>query len=100
MVPEAGRARDDAPTLIPSPIEMGVEKGLDYAKLESWIELKISSNRQKDRGHVVEVLKLTSPDAIAQLSNHLSHAHVNYLHLFEDLLEQAKAEQEQENKRK
>ena len=100
IVPEGGRARDDAPTSIPDPASMGVTQGLDYASLESWVELKISSNRQKDRGHIVEVLKRTPVDQLEGIARHLRHVHADYAETYNELLEQAKTERDQENKRR
>jgi len=100
VVPEGGRARDDSPTTIPGPREMGIESGLDYAKLESWVELKISSNRQKDRGHVVEVLKKVGSDVQQQIAKHLDQINAAYATSFAGLLEQAQNEKEQEKKRR
>ena len=40
VVPEGRRARNDAPTTIPGPKQLGVQHGLDYANLEGWMELK------------------------------------------------------------
>ena len=63
VVPEGGRARNDAPTTIPGPDGMGVHSGVDYADLNHWMELKISSYRRKDQTHIVEVLK-SNPTSI------------------------------------
>ena len=100
VVPEGGRARDDAPTVIPSPAAMGVVRGLEYAQLQSWVELKISSNRQKDRGHVVEVLKRLREGSTDKFASHLRNVHDDYFDTFQLLLAQAKAEREQEEKRR
>ena len=60
VVPEGGTARNDSPTLIPSPASMRVSSDIDYADLPHWGELKVSSWRRKDQTHVVEVLKSVS----------------------------------------
>ena len=100
IVPEGGRAKDDSPTTIPSPQEMGIQGGLDYARLESWVELKISTNRQKDRGHVVEILKQTDTASHQQIAHHLEQVNQSYADSFSALRAQAIAEREQERKRR
>ena len=75
IVPEGAKARDSSPTVIPGPQQMGLDTGLHYAPIEYWMELKISSGRQKDRAHVVEVLKTLSPIAIEKIRNHLCNVH-------------------------
>ena len=72
------RARDSSPTLIPGPLQMGVESGLKYAAIESWVELKISSGRQKDQAHIVEVLKKSAPSLIESTQKHLASVRAGY----------------------
>ena len=101
VVPEGGKARDTAPTEIPGPREMGVTSGLEYARLESWMELKVSSARQKDRAHMVEVLKkIVDKDSIDAIRNHLASVHPSYETLFEQLLALAQEEKDQERPRR
>ncbi len=100
IVPEGGRAKDASPTTIPSPMQLGVPSGIGYASLPRWTELKISSGRQKDRAHVVEVLKKCDSDSIEVIRHHLANVHDNYLQLFEQLATQAEEERQQENKRR
>ena len=66
VVPEGGKARTTAPTSVPSPTKLGVPTGLDYADLPGWMELKLSSGRQKDRAHIVEVMKVADDEVIRQ----------------------------------
>lgn len=99
VVPEGGKARTSAPTTIPSPVELGVQQGLGYASMPGWIELKISSGRQKDRAHVVEVLKKSDPDAVRAARGHIAQVHEAYLTLFDQLLEEAEEERSQEEER-
>lgn len=89
VIPEGGKARDSSPTLIPGPVVLGVSEGLGYANLPGWVELKLSSGRQKDRAHVVEVLKTLSDDAIQAVSRHIGQVHANYSTLFAELCRQA-----------
>ena len=44
VVPEGGKARDNAPTMIPGPVAMGVAAGLQYAPLD-YQRLCISKRR-------------------------------------------------------
>ncbi len=100
IVPEGGRARDTSPTSIPGPSDLGVTRGLGYASLPSWMELKISSGRQKDRAHIVEVLKKCDAADIVIIREHLIAIHESYLHMFEQLVADAQFESEQENERR
>ena len=100
VVPEGGRARDSSPTEIPGPHRMGVEAGLKYASIESWVELKVSSGRQKDRAHVVEVLKKADEPTIARIHDHLAQVHVEYALTFDQLLAEAIEERQQEKDRR
>jgi hypothetical protein len=95
IVPEGGKANDAAPTVIPGPVQMGVHAGLNFASIESWVELKISFGRQKDRAHVVEVLKLTDPATINHIQAHLHSVHEQYEQAFLELLAEAIAERQQ-----
>jgi hypothetical protein len=100
VVPEGSKARDTSPTTIPSPEQMGVEVGLSYAPIERWMELKISSGRQKDRAHIVEVLKKTDPETVTSIRNHLAKTHTAYVDHFELLLTESIAEDRQERERR
>lgn len=100
VVPEGGRARETSPTVIPGPKQMGVTSGLAYASIESWMELKISWGRQKDRAHVVEVLKLSVRETIERIRAHLRHVHESYEQIFAELLMEAEAEHQQEKDRR
>lgn len=100
IVPEGGRARDNSPTSIPGPAELGVTRGLGYASLPGWMELKVSSGRQKDRAHIVEVLKKCDSASIASIRERLSTIHKAYLQMFEQLVADAQSESEQENERR
>ena len=100
VVPEGGRAKDSSPTVIPSPLQMGVDSGLKYASIESWVELKISSGRQKDRAHVVEVLKKTDEPTIDRVYGHIAQVHGQYELTFRQLLAEAIEERQQEKDRR
>ncbi len=99
VVPEGGKAKNDAPTTIPGPIEMGVVAGVDYADLPHWIELKISSNRRKDQTHIVEVLKVQPSSIVEQVERHLQSVHEQYLDRFRELAAEAQQERNQEKER-
>ncbi len=100
VVPEGGRARDSSPTLIPGPMQMGVKSGLQYASIETWVELKISSGRQKDQAHIVEVLKKSAPSVIDSIQRHLARVHATYAVQFSQLSAMAAEEQNQEKERR
>ena len=100
VVPEGGSARDTSPTTIPGPVALGVSSGLNYASIERWVELKVSSGRRKDQAHVVEVLKTCSAEIIEMISAHLGTCHDDYASTFSELLDVAQAERDQENKRR
>ena len=78
---------------------LGIERGLGYASLPAWIELKISAGRQKDRAHVVEVLKKTSDADVNSARIAITAVNGNYAATFEQLLEDAIAERRQEEER-
>ncbi len=99
IVPEGAKARNSSPTAIPGPAQLGVPHGLDYASLPGWMELKISSGRQKDRGHLVEVMKKSDAPTLQSAREHLAHIHATYLATFDQLLEEAQEEKAQEQER-
>ncbi len=84
VVPEGGKPRDDAPVTIPAPQRVGVTAGLGYANLEGWTELKLGSNRLKDRAHVVEVVKTLRPEAIDRIRLHLAAVRPTLADRFEE----------------
>lgn len=100
IVPEGAKARDSSPTQIPGPHAMGVTTSLQYAAIESWIELKISSGRQKDHAHVVEVLKKATSDVIGKIRIHLVQTHASYAQTFDQLIADAIVERQQEQTRR
>jgi hypothetical protein len=100
IVPEGAKARDTSPTLIPGPQQMGLENGLHYAPIEYWMELKISSGRQKDRAHVVEVLKQADQPTVARIRTYLMSVHAQYEQTFIELLGEAESERQQEKERR
>ncbi len=99
VVPEGGKAKHTSPTTIPSPEQMGVTAGLGYASLTSWMELKISSGRQKDLAHIVEVLKKCDAAQVVQAQQHLSRVHESYRATLDRLIAEAIEEKQQENDR-
>ena len=99
VVPEGGRAKSASPTTIPGPAAMGVGHGLGFASLPAWIELKISAGRQKDRAHVVEVLKKTADLEVEAVRQALNSVDGGYAATFELLLGEAIDERRQEEER-
>jgi hypothetical protein len=57
VVPEGRKPRKDAPTAIPSPEQLGVREGADYAGIAGWMETKLGSYRVQDQADVVQVIK-------------------------------------------
>ena len=99
VVPEGRKPRKDAPTAIPNPKQLGVREGAGYAGIAGWMETKLGSYRVQDRAEVVQVLKGTTPATLKKIRKHLGKAHAVYLQRFEELLEAAREEQEQERER-
>jgi len=99
IIPEGGKPNKDAPLLIPGPRQLGVSEGMEYAKLEGWMETKLSSGRRQDEADVVQVLKKTSPAEIERIRQHIAGVHPIYLRLFEELAVAAEEEKQQEAER-
>jgi hypothetical protein len=99
VVPEGRKPRKDAPTAIPNPEQLGVREGAGYAGVAGWMETKLGSYRVQDRADVVQVIKVTTPATLRKIRKHLGKAHAIYLRRFDELLETAKEEKEQEQER-
>ena len=99
VVPEGGKPRKDAPTTIPSPQQLGVSEGSDYASLEGWTETKLASGRRQDQADIVQVLKKIAPSAIETIREHVGKVHSLYLRLFGELAVAAEEEKQQEAER-
>ena len=99
IIPEGGKPNREAPTLIPGPKQLGVSEGMEYAKLEGWMETKLSSGRRQDEADVVQVLKKVTLADIERTREHLAGVHPLYLRLFEELVIAAEEEKEQEAER-
>jgi hypothetical protein len=99
VVPEGRKPRKDAPTAIPSPEQLGVREGADYASIAGWMETKLGSYRVQDRADVVQVIKVTTPTTLNRIRKRLGKAHAIYLRRFEELVAAAKEEIEQERER-
>lgn len=99
VVPEGAKPRKDAPTTIPSPQQLGVSEGSDYASLEGWMETKLGSGRAQDRADIIQVLKKTDPASIEKIRGHMSQVHLLYLRLFDELVAAAEEEKQQEAER-
>jgi hypothetical protein len=77
----------------PSPSELGVPAGLDFATFPAWVALKLVANRDKDRYHVMEALKRATPDQVASVVVRLRPFHPSYLSEFERMVRAAESEQ-------
>jgi hypothetical protein len=96
VVPEGERSHAHSPTTIPSPAQLGVSHGMEYASFPGWIELKISSGRRKDLTHVVEALKRVSDEMVDQARAHMRAVDPSYFERFEELAREATEEKQQE----
>ena len=99
VVPEGRKPRKDAPTTIPGPEQLGVRDGTGYAGIAGWIETKLGSFREQDRADVVQVIKVTTPATLTRIRKHLGKAHSIYLRRFDELVEAAREEMDQECER-
>jgi hypothetical protein len=99
VVPEGRKPRKDAPTVIPNPKQLGVREGAGYAGLAGWTETKLGSYRVQDRADVVQVIKAAAPAALRKIRKHLGKVHALYVRRFDELLEAAREEKEQERER-
>lgn len=99
VVPEGRKPRKDAPTAIPSPAQLGIREGAGYAGIAGWMETKLGSYRVQDRADVVQVIKVTTPAVWRKIRKHLGQAHALYVRRFDELLETAQEEKEQERER-
>lgn len=99
VVPEGAKPNKDAPTTIPSPQQLGVSEGSNYASIEGWVETKLGSGRRQDEADIVQVLKKTDPATIAKIREHITTVHSVYLRLFDELATAAEEEKQQEAER-
>jgi hypothetical protein len=99
VVPEGRKPRKDAPTAIPTPKQLGVREGAGYAGIAGWVETKLGSYRVQDRADIVQVMKVATPATLTKIRKHLGKTHATYLRRFEELLEAAEEEKEQERER-
>lgn len=99
VVPEGRKPRKDAPAAIPNPEQLGVREGAGYAEIAGWVETKLGSYRVQDRADVVQVIKAATPATVRKIRKHLGKVHDMYLRRFEELLEAARQEKEQERER-
>jgi hypothetical protein len=99
VVPEGRKPRNDSPTTIPSPAQLGVRSGAKYAGIAGWMETKLGSYRVQDRADVVQVMKVTAPSALARIRKRLGKVHSIYLRRFDEMFQAAGEEREQERKR-
>jgi hypothetical protein len=99
VVPEGRKPRNDAPTAVPSPEQLGVREGAGYAGIAGWMETKLGSNRVQDRADVVEVMKVTRAVTLKRVRKRLSAVHSLYRERFDELHQAAKEEKKQERKR-
>jgi len=99
VIPEGEKSPRDPPgaPTNPSPRELGVESGVGYAEFAPWVQMKLVAAREKDRYHLVEVLKDRSEKDIAEVVTRLRKLGPAYLREFERLVRAAEDEKDQEN---
>jgi hypothetical protein len=84
-----GTAARPAPTMIPSPTELGGLAGaLRYIDLARLIELKFAAGRPRDLADVVELIR-SNPKRCDAIRRHLADVHADYAASFDQLREQA-----------
>lgn len=84
---------------LPSPKGLGVDKGLGFASLPSWIRLKIVGGRLQDQADIVNVLKSKSQQEKQQIGEYLYNVSSELYSKFENLLKMAEHEQQDATKR-
>jgi hypothetical protein len=99
IFPEGRKPRNDAPTTIPGPEQLGVRAGAGYATVGGWVATKLGSFRVQDQADIVQVIKVTTPATLRGIRKHLGQVHAVYLRRFDELLAAARAEKKQERKR-
>jgi hypothetical protein len=99
VVPEGGRAKHTAPTTIPGPTQMGIEKGLGVVCLPVLMELKLAAGRAKDFGHLVELLKRVPLEEISRCQGYIQGVHPDYAQELDRLVHQAEEEKQEERER-
>jgi hypothetical protein len=82
-----------------SPEQLGVREGAGYASIAGWIETKLGSYRVQDRADVVQVIKVTTAAMVRKIRKQLRKAHALYVERFDELVDAAAQEQEQERER-
>jgi hypothetical protein len=94
VLPAGGKTpRDpaDAPP-IPTPQQLGVKSGLDFASFGAWVSMKLVANRDKDRYHITEALKHADESRIAAAIVELRKLPRRYLTEFVRLVRNAEDE--------
>ncbi|MBN1444382.1 MAG: hypothetical protein JXA90_16845 [Planctomycetes bacterium] len=89
------RDPDDAPP-IPGPQELGVSSGLGYASFAPWVVMKLVCGRDKDRYHLVEVLKSASESDVAEAARRLRALPPRYLEELQRLARDAEDEKQKD----
>jgi hypothetical protein len=82
---------------IPNPAEMGVTQGLEFVPLERWFQLKIASDRGKDVGDIIELIKRTKPEQHEDVEAYLRDFDPTYAEKFLEHADRARREKERES---
>jgi len=97
VIPEGAKSPRDPPHAPsnPGPRDLGVEKGLGYAAFAPWAVMKLVASRDKDRYHLIEVLKCAGELDISRVVHRLRSLHPSYLQEFDRLVQAAEEEKGQ-----
>jgi hypothetical protein len=58
--------------LIPNPEQLEVSPGFGYVAFSGWVMLKLMSFREKDKAHLIGVLRNVGPEKIVQVKTYLN----------------------------
>jgi len=78
---------------LPNPQALGVQEGMGFASLQTWVRLKLTGDRIQDHADIVNVLKRKSPTEIKQIEDYLTKLDPDLKQQFHRLKIQAEQEQ-------
>ncbi len=98
VIPTGANSPRDPPHAPPNPgpRDLGVSNGLGYASFAPWAVMKLIASREKDRYHLVEVLKPAGEPKISEIVRLLRPLHPSYLQELHRLVRAAGDEKAQE----
>ena len=97
VIPEGANSPRDPPHAPPNPgpKDLGVSAGLGFASFAPWAVMKLVAAREKDRYHLIEVLKRAGEPKRGEVVHLLRTLHPSYLKEFERLVRAAEEEKGQ-----